>query len=72
MRNGRKGYVVETYRTKWVNGKQAETEQISRDRYQPQPTVIAVNQTKSSLRNKVDPDSNRKPIVEDGVFGPIY
>jgi vancomycin resistance protein YoaR len=72
VRSGRKGYVVETYRTKWVNGKQAETEQISRDRYQPQPTVIAVNQSKSGLRNKVDPDSNRKPIVEDGVFGPIY
>jgi vancomycin resistance protein YoaR len=74
VRQGRKGYVVETYRTKWINGEKGETEQISRDRYQPQPTVIAVNRGAAGpgKQNRVGPDENRKPIIEDGVFGPIY
>lgn len=65
---GKTGYVVDTFRTKWVNGEKQETEKISRDRYQPEPRVVAKNEKPE----KTNPTKERKPILEDGVFGPVY
>lgn len=65
---GKAGYVVDTFRTKWVNGEKQETKKISRDRYQPQPKVVA----KNDKAEKSNPPKERRPILEDGVFGPVY
>ncbi len=70
LQRGKKGYVVESYRIKLVNGKQVERQRIAVDTYRPQPTLIAINTGTS------DPLSNTKeeqgPILEDGVNGPNF
>ncbi len=61
--------MVETYRTKKVNGKVVENVKISKDTYRPQNSVVAINPT-----NEVPlPDANEMPkeeVVEDGISAP--
>ncbi|WP_019424750.1 VanW family protein [Paenibacillus sp. OSY-SE] len=70
LQRGKKGYVVESYRIKLMNGKQVERQRIAVDTYRPQPTLVAVNTGTS------DPPANPKqeqgPILEDGVNGPDF
>ncbi|MBO7747259.1 VanW family protein [Paenibacillus sp. MWE-103] len=63
LASGKSGYVVETYRSKLVNGKVVATSRVSRDTYKAQPSVYAV------APEQVHPDghSGEKPLLEDGV-----
>ncbi|QJC53740.1 hypothetical protein HGI30_20930 [Paenibacillus albicereus] len=40
QKKGRTGYIVETYRIKYVNGQEVSRVRLSRDTYKPQPAVI--------------------------------
>lgn len=68
---GKRGYVVDTFRYKKQNGKTVATEKLSRDRYQPQPTIIAMNtpplQNSPKKRNSRIEDGVYAPVIEDGV-----
>ncbi|BFH11273.1 VanW family protein [Paenibacillus melissococcoides] len=70
LQQGKKGYVVESYRIKMVNGKEVERERIAMDTYQPQPSLIAVNNGSGTVPAK--PKTEKEPIVEDGINGPDF
>ncbi|MBM7566442.1 VanW family protein [Paenibacillus sacheonensis] len=61
---GKSGYVVETFRSKLVDGKVVASSRISRDTYKAQPAVYAVAPEQSSPGSKED---DEKPLLEDGV-----
>lgn len=70
---GKAGYVVETKRYKRQNGKVIGEEQISRDTYMAQPTIVASNtgtEDASDISN--DGADAPKPHIEDGVGGPNF
>lgn len=62
---GKTGYVVETYITRYVDGKAAERKQLSRDIYYAQKRVIAIN--RGGMSKSAQPESPRRQLVEDGV-----
>lgn len=65
LQSGKTGYVVETYITRYVDGKAVEKKKLSRDTYYAQKRVIAINRggmSQSSL-----PEPRGKQLVEDGV-----
>ena len=64
LSSGKSGYVVETYRSKLVNGKVVSTDRISRDTYKAQPSVYAIAPEQSSPGGQLD---HQKPLLEDGV-----
>ncbi|NQX47228.1 VanW family protein [Paenibacillus tritici] len=64
---GKTGYVVETYITRYVDGKAAERKKLSRDVYYAQKRVIAVN--RGGMSKSTLPESPRRQLVEDGVKG---
>ncbi|WP_068620524.1 VanW family protein [Paenibacillus tuaregi] len=71
VQEGKEGYIVETYRVKYVNGTAVERRKISRDTYPPQNSIIAINmpaQKRPSTENKIPKNSP----VEDGVQGPSF
>lgn len=68
LQKGKPGYVVETYRTKKDNGVILSRELLSKDRYQPQPTLVAVGGSAADS----SPPSNSNGILEDGVSGPRF
>ena len=72
LSKGKKGYVVDTFRTRYVNGVKKETERLSRDFYQPQPVIVARNQGSGGQSQRGERDDKRKPMIEDGVFGPVF
>jgi len=65
LSEGKQGYIVETYRTLTKNGKVVEKKRISRDTYQPQPMLVAVNNGEEVSNSKSKDDT--KEILEDGV-----
>ncbi len=65
LQSGKAGYIVETYITRYVDGKAVEKKKLSRDVYPAQKQVIAIN--RGGMSNAVRPESLRKPLVEDGV-----
>lgn len=69
IQNGKEGYLVKTWRHTYENGKLTATEEISEDRYQPKPQIIAVANQEGIQRKQEEP---KKPIVEDGVSGPAF
>ncbi|MNK37345.1 Vancomycin B-type resistance protein VanW [compost metagenome] len=71
IQQGKIGYIVETYRIKYVDGVIAETRKISRDTYSPQPTIIAINMPAQSSAPS-EPKGAKAPLIEDGVEGPIF
>ncbi|WP_219834376.1 VanW family protein [Paenibacillus sp. R14(2021)] len=64
LTTGKSGYVVETFRTKLVNGKVVSSNRISRDTYKAQATVYAIAPEQSHPESIND---NEKPLLEDGV-----
>ncbi|MGG4394269.1 VanW family protein [Paenibacillus thiaminolyticus] len=70
LQQGKKGYVVESYRIKMVDGNEVERERIAMDTYQPQPSLIAVNNGSGTVPAK--PKTEKEPIVEDGINGPDF
>ncbi|GAC41354.1 VanW family protein [Paenibacillus popilliae] len=70
LQQGKKGYVVESYRIKVVDGKEVERERIAIDTYQPQPSLVAVNNGGGIIPAKPLPE--KEPIVEDGINGPDF
>lgn len=67
LQKGKTGYVVETYITRFVDGKEVEKKQLSRDVYHAQKRVIAIN--RGGMSKKILPEAPHKPLVEDGVRG---
>lgn len=65
LQSGTPGSVVETYRMKWVNGKKAGEELLSRDTYPAQPSLVAVRSASASPGEQLTP--KQPDIVEDGV-----
>ncbi|CAH1209479.1 hypothetical protein PAECIP111892_03224 [Paenibacillus auburnensis] len=65
LQSGKAGYIVETYITRFVDGKAVEKKKLSRDVYPAQKQVIAIN--RGGMSNAARPESLRKPLVEDGV-----
>ncbi|MDF2925449.1 MAG: VanW protein [Paenibacillaceae bacterium] len=69
LQKGKPGYVVETYRTKKENGTILSKELLSKDRYQPQPALVAVGGR--SAGSDPAPGGN-SGILEDGIEGPRF
>jgi vancomycin resistance protein YoaR len=65
IQNGKTGYVVETYMTKYVDGKSSEVNKLSRDIYYAQKRLIAIN--RGGVSKSGIPDVPKKQLVEDGV-----
>ncbi|WP_151733794.1 VanW family protein ['Paenibacillus yunnanensis' Narsing Rao et al. 2020] len=65
LQAGKTGYIVETYITKFVDGKAVEKKQLSRDVYHAQKRVIAIN--RGGMSRTVQPEPVKKPLVEDGI-----
>jgi vancomycin resistance protein YoaR len=65
IQNGKTGYVVETYSTRFVDGKSTEVKKLSRDVYYAQKRLIAIN--RGGVSKSVIPEAPRKQLVEDGV-----
>ncbi|MGW7159290.1 VanW family protein [Paenibacillus taichungensis] len=61
LQNGQPGYIVETMRTKKVDGKIVESKTITRDTYKAQNRLIA----RSGHTNL--PDPKEPSVVEDGI-----
>lgn len=69
IQNGKPGYIVETYRTKKVNGKVVENVKISKDTYRPQNSIIAMNPTQEVPTPEAKAPS-KEEVVEDGIRTP--
>ncbi|MGE7825154.1 VanW family protein [Paenibacillus sp. NPDC093718] len=69
VQNGKPGYVVETYRTKKVNGKVVEKVKISKDTYRPQNSIVAINPT-SEVQLPETNETPKEEVVEDGISAP--
>ncbi|MFB9329858.1 VanW family protein [Paenibacillus aurantiacus] len=67
MSPGKTGYIVETYRTKLVNGKAVAIERISRDKYKAQPAIYAIAPENAQPHGMQELGKSRKEVVEDGV-----
>ncbi|GAA0834637.1 VanW family protein [Bifidobacterium pullorum subsp. gallinarum] len=69
VQNGKPGYVVETYRTKKVNGKVVENVKISKDTYRAQNSIVAINPT-NEVQMPEAKESPKEEVVEDGISAP--
>lgn len=67
LQSGKTGYVVETYITRYVDGKAKEKTKLSRDVYYAQKRVIAIN--RGGMSKSTLPESPGRQLVEDGVKG---
>jgi vancomycin resistance protein YoaR len=65
LRQGKPGYVVETYRVKKVDGQTVERTQISHDTYRAQQRIVAVHGGSTSPEPQTR--EPQKPLVEDGI-----
>ncbi|MNI01474.1 Vancomycin B-type resistance protein VanW [compost metagenome] len=70
LSEGKVGFVVETYRYKKDKGITLSKELISKDRYSPQPTLIATNSGEPLPNGVQQPQGDS--ILEDGVKGPNF
>jgi len=66
---GKPGYIVETYRIKYIDGKAAAKTRLSRDTYPAQPNVIAVP---GGADGKAPAQQDTPRVLEDGVNGPKF
>lgn len=69
IREGKPGYVVVTYREKWVNDRLAKRQRISSDTYLAQPTLVAMNSGLRIAPPEPVPSAPDAPPLEDGVNG---
>jgi hypothetical protein len=78
LQEGIEGCIVLTYRTKWAGGEDDKRTLISRDRYKPKATIIAINdeQFLEERKNELQPpdkgqkspdDKSGETIIEDGL-----
>ncbi|MDP4096488.1 VanW family protein [Paenibacillus sp. P96] len=68
IQEGKPGYVVDTFRTKLINGKPVERIRISRDTYSAQKRVIAIgSEFRGRTPNTDRQQPSRSPLIEDGV-----
>ncbi|KAI7261083.1 hypothetical protein KC345_g9903 [Hortaea werneckii] len=65
LQSGKTGYVVETYITRYVDGKAVDKKRLSRDTYYAQKRVIAIN--RGGMSKSALPEPRGKQLVEDGV-----
>lgn len=66
---GKPGYIVETYRIKYIDGKATAKTRLSRDTYPAQPNVIAVP---GGADGKAPAQQDTPRVLEDGVNGPKF
>ncbi|MDQ0116579.1 VanW family protein [Paenibacillus harenae] len=64
--NGKQGYVVDTFRILYKDGKEASRERISHDTYRAQPTIIERGPQQGESSPAPTPTPNDS-VVEDGV-----
>ncbi|MFC5988249.1 VanW family protein [Marinicrinis lubricantis] len=69
IQKGKPGYVVKTVRVKKQDGKVISTEELSKDRYNARPTIIAANLEGIESKTEKRP---KKQIIEDGVEAPSF
>lgn len=72
LQQGKPGYVVESFRIRKENGVVVSKELLSKDKYEPQPTLIAVRGSDSPPDGKDGPRDGVRSIIEDGVSGPVF
>lgn len=65
IKNGKSGYIVETFLTKFIDGKSSEVKKLSRDIYPAEKRLIAIN--RGGVSKYVVPDTPRRNLIEDGV-----
>lgn len=65
LTQGKVGYIVETYITRYEGGKAVSTSKLSRDIYPAQKRKVAVNQP-GAIRPSL-PEATERPLMEDGV-----
>jgi vancomycin resistance protein YoaR len=70
LQQGKPGYVVETYRIRKENGAVVGKERVSRDTYQPQPVLVAVNN--GNIKPDGEAPAPNGQIIEDGISGPHF
>jgi vancomycin resistance protein YoaR len=68
LSSGKPGYVVETYRYKKENGTVVDQELVSKDRYSPQPILIAINSGEALPEGQ----ELTPQMLEDGIKGPTF
>lgn len=68
LSEGKQGFIVETYRIKSKNGQTIEKKRVSRDTYQPQPMLVAVQDMNDAApQNDTKKNPSEELILEDGV-----
>lgn len=76
LETGKQGCIVETFRIKKENNAVVRRELVSRDTYKAQPTVMARNSGNNEDGSDTPPPSPqpspKKPILEDGLSGPVF
>ncbi|AWB46200.1 vancomycin resistance protein [Paenibacillus sp. CAA11] len=70
IRAGRVGYIVETYRTKYIDGVAQKPELLTRDTYPAQSAIIAVRSAQTDLGSTPGPSQTEPLIIEDGISIP--
>ncbi|MBP1992669.1 VanW family protein [Paenibacillus eucommiae] len=71
LMKGKAGYVVETYRITKENGAVIKKELISKDRYSPEPVLIATNNGPVE-KGQSGAKQPGKSMIEDGIKGPVF
>ncbi|MCM3750228.1 VanW family protein [Paenibacillus pasadenensis] len=61
LKKGKTGYIVETYRIRYENGKEVSRTRISRDTYKPQPAVIMEGPASAPIPPSPGPGSEADP-----------
>ncbi|GAA3412738.1 VanW family protein [Paenibacillus hodogayensis] len=72
LQKGKPGYVVETFRTRKEGGVVVNKERVSKDTYQPQPTLIAIRGSDAPSPDGKEPHQGGGTVIEDGVSGPVF
>lgn len=74
IQHGESGYVVDTHRITRKDGEIIKEEQISRDRYNDKPTIIAINPKDLKIEKSKDKKKPvpKKQIIEDGVSALMF
>lgn len=71
IQQGKQGYIVETYRTHFIDGEEVSRKKISRDTYKSQPTLIERGPMKGDQGGvatpKPDSTPTNPPLLEDGL-----
>lgn len=69
--SGETGYVIETYRVKYIDGKFAEREKLATSTYRSQDEIVAVNSADPRVEPSDAGDNKNPPSGGDGPVEPV-